>query len=173
MSLLNSPRTNTIRGFSLSWEPIEALRADGIDDLLIADWQEVETDTDAVAYDPDWERLRVLERQGYFVVLAARDELRAIVGYNAFHVMPRIHARRSLQATNDLIWALPEWRARVGLAMIREAEVRLKAMGVDRITYGCKTHLGLLHNAHGGRLGQLLGLRGYVHYESMYAKVMR
>lgn len=158
--------------FSLAWEHLDTLRADGLDDLLIQDWQEIETDTDRVVLEPDWERLRVLERQGYFLVLAARDVRRSIIGYNAFHVAPRIHARQSIQAVNDLIWALPEWRARVGLAMIREAEEKLRTIGVSRITYACKTHLGLILSHHGGRLGELLALRGYSHIESVYAKVL-
>lgn len=164
----NSAAANQ-RPFSLEWERIESLRADGLDDLLIQDWSEIETDLERRPYDPDWERLRVLERQGYFVTLAARVG-REIVGFNAFYVMPDIQSRRVKQAVNQVIWAVPEWRARIGLALIAGAEEPLRKMGAWRITYACKTHLHLLHSASGGRLGQLLALRGYHQIESVYAK---
>lgn len=160
------------RGFSLAWEKIEALRADGLDDLLVQDWQEIEADAERVPFRPDWERARLLERHGNLFCLAARNEAREIVGYNAFHVMTRIHAVGSVQATNDVIWALKEWRGRVGLALIVEAERFLTEKGVDRITYSCKTHLNLLHGAHGGRLGSLLSRLGYRQIEAVYEKVI-
>lgn len=161
-SLARSPG----RAFSLAWERVESLRADGLDDLLIQNWLEIEEDRNTRPYDPDWERVRVLERQGYLVSLAARDAKRNIVGYSAFHVTPDILSRRAIIASNRVIWALPEWRARVGLPMIREAEKRLAAMGCRRIEYNCKTH------AIGGRLSGLLAARGYSHAESVFVRIV-
>jgi GNAT superfamily N-acetyltransferase len=158
--------------FSLAWEKLESLRADGIEDLLIEDWMEIETDRDRIFYDPDWERSRTLEKQGYLRILVARDRRRRVVGYNAFCVMPMLHSRRAVQATNDVIWAAPEWRARLGVRLIVEAERHLKTLGAIRITYASKTHLALFEAATGGRLGRLLRRLGYQHIEAVYAKVI-
>jgi hypothetical protein len=149
----------------LEWESIASLRADGVDDLLIRDWEAIETDIVSRPFDPDWGRLRVLEKQGYLVCLAARDSKRVITGYNVFHLGPDILSKRLTLAVNRVIWALPEWQARVGLPLILEAERGLLKLGVRRIEYNCKTH-GV-----SDRLARLLALRGYDAIETVHAKL--
>lgn len=158
-----------IRRYTIAWEPLDAALEPGAVKTLVDNWSEIETDQDKFEFDVDWERLYALEDMGVLrmMVLRCNNE---IVGYNAFHVMPHIHARQSQVAVNDVLFVQPAHRARAGLLFIRTAERALKAAGVVRIHYSTKVHAAVGRAGH--KTGDLLLKLGYRHDENMYSKLL-
>jgi GNAT superfamily N-acetyltransferase len=155
--------------YTIQWEPLDAILDDKLIALLVENYAEIETDHDVVELDPDWARAYALEEMGVLRILTLRcdDEL---VGYNAFHVMPHIHAQSTSMAVNDVLYVKPEHRGRAGLQLIRVAERALKAAGVVRVHYSTKVHATVGRRGH--KTGDVLAKLGYRHDEQSYSKLL-
>lgn len=155
-----------------AWETLDAALADGLADLVALHWEEAATDKDAFPMAPDWPGYRATERAGALKILTFRRGA-ALLGYNIFFVQPTLHHRNSLWAINDLIYLDPDHRRGLaGARLIREAEARLRLLGVKKIAYASKPHVHLGHGKVGATLGDLLVKLGYKHAESIFDKVL-
>lgn len=109
-----------------------------IDPLLRAHYEEIALHRDQIPLDPDWDRYRMLERDGKLIVIAARNDERDLVGYAVFFVQPHMHYQQTLYAINDVLYVYPQYRGRAGLKIVRFAEEIFTAMGVDRLLWHIK-----------------------------------
>ena len=147
-----------------AWDNVGTLLADGLDAMLLEDWNEVESDTDQIPYNPDWDRAFALERQGILKVLSAR-RAGLLIGVNCFMVMDYFHSRGVLHAFNDLIYVAPHYRGIAGPMLVRHAERLLAPMGVRRIFYSAKVKTP--------KTGAFFEAMGYYRFEKVFAKVMK
>lgn len=97
--------------------------------LLEAHWQEIAQFPD-IPLDPDYEQYARAEAAGQLRIYSARAE--SLVGYAIYIVGPAWHYRQSLQARQDILFLLPEYRrGRTGLKLIQYTEEQLQAEGVQ------------------------------------------
>lgn len=151
------------------WEPIDRALADGFDELAIMHWEEAEGE---IAYEPDWDQARYLERSGAFRVFTARLA-GTLVGYSVWVIAPALHHRNTLHAFNSAVYLDPEHRrGRNGVRLIQSCEAALAELGVKRIIYAAKPHVHLGSGRKTATLGRLLDLLGYRLFETMYAKIL-
>lgn len=155
--------------YTLQWEPIDALRADGVEQMLYNHWREVGIDHDAVPLDPDWERAYAMEAAGMLFSAALRNNGR-LIGYNSFAVSPHLHYRSSLYAFNDIIYVDPRERGSAGIRLVRGTEKMLKELGVKKIVYHTKLHVHI--GSGNGLVGDFLNRLGYTHFENCYCKLV-
>ncbi len=144
------------------WASIDTFRGEGIEDLLVRHWREIAVDQKDIPLAPIWDNYYAFEKAGIFRALGVWRE-DGLVGYNAFIVAPHLHYGTTLFANNDIIYADPEDRGRVGLGLIRKAEKDLFAAGVRKIVYRAKLHTG--------HFGDLLERLGYSLDEKVYGRV--
>lgn len=114
-----------------------------------------------IALAPDQVTYEEMERAGVLRCYTARHN-GELVGYAVFFVRPGMHYRHSLQAIQDVLFVVPERRVgTTGIRLIRFAEARLKALGVQVVYHHAK-----LTN----RVGELLVKLGYELVDQLYAK---
>lgn len=102
-----------------------------------------------------------MENDGNFVFFTARDK-NNIVGYVAFFINPNMHYMTSLQAVQDVLYVLPEYRGQgLGERLIQASDGYLRDRGVDMVYHHVKTYK---------EFGPLLERNGYTHLENIYAK---
>lgn len=131
-----------------------------IDPLLQAHWREVAHYQD-IELDPDEEAYAEVEARGQLRTYTARENGR-LIGYVIFFVRPNHHYAGSLQAWQDVLYLDPEHRrGRAGVTLIRVAETRLRAEGVQVVYH---------HAKRTNRVGELLGRLGYELVDEIYAK---
>lgn len=107
---------------------------------------------------PDWPWYRSCPGLRTFTV---RDGVR-LIGYGIFFIGLNKHYQTSMQATQDVLFLLPEYRGRtVGPHLIRYCEEQLRAEGAQAIYQ----HVKLAHD-----WGRLLLATGYEEVETIYAK---
>lgn len=155
--------------YLIEWETLRSVLNAGVEDLIVGHWEEVEHDKEKIALAPDWDRAFALEKMGVLRIIGARNH-GGLVGYNAFHVLPHIHSRFALHAFNDVLYVEPEHRGKVGIRLIREAERRLKELGVVRIVYATKPSAKI--GRRGTTTGDILVRMGYCIYEEVYSKLL-
>ena len=125
--------------------------------LLVEHWREIAHYQD-IELDPDWEFYRAAKTVRVFT---ARDGGR-LVGYGVFFVGPNKHYRRSIQAVQDLLFILPEYRGRtVGPRLVKYCDEQLRAEGAQVVYH----HVKCAHD-----FGPLLAHLGYERVEGIYAK---
>lgn len=155
---------------TLDWEPLQQLLDDGVEDLMLAHWEEVAVDKDIIPFAPDWPRCFQLERAGVLWSAALRRDGQ-LIGYNAFHVLPHIHYRHSIHAVNDVVYLDPDERGMAGVRLIRGTEKLLKELGVLKVMYRSKVHVKI-----GARkaatIGDMLCHIGYRLDEEVYSKII-
>lgn len=137
--------------------------------LLEAHWAEISRYKD-IELEPDEEAYAAAEEAGLLRTYTARLPVRPdagvdrgrLVGYVIFFLRPNMHYRRSLQAAQDVLYLHPDYRrGMAGVTLIRVAETRLRAEGVQVIYH---------HVKRTNRVGELLERLGYEHVENVYAK---
>lgn len=114
-----------------------------------------------IPLDPDVERYNAAEDAGMLRCYTARVGER-LVGYATFFLNNNLHYKSSLQAAQDVIFVLPEYRCgRIGISLIKYCDAALRAEGVQA-TY---QHVKAAHN-----FGPLLERMGYELVDLIYAK---
>ena len=137
-------------------ESVEDVRHE-IAPLLELHWFEIAHYSD-ITLDPDW---TFYESSPAVRVFTARDDGR-LVGYAVFFVSTNKHYRQSLQAVQDILFLLPEYRSRtVGPRLIIYADEELQAEGVQ-VVY---QHVKAAHD-----FGPLLTRIGYERVDTIYAR---
>lgn len=142
-------------------EPLDRLLRDGLEDLAIAHWEEVERN---LPYAPAWSHYRALEKAAGYLVIAARAN-RILVGYNSFFLNRHSHALNTTIATGDCLYLAPEERRGwAAVRFLKDCEPLLRERGATRLSYGTPFHM-----KHGA-LGRVLERLGYTAEETLYGK---
>lgn len=154
-----APAYRALRGVYYQEERVSGIWAE-LEPLLEAHWAEIARYQD-IKLDPDVEAYERLEAEGKVRCYTARDG-GALIGYAVFFVRGNLHYRNSLQAIQDVLFVLPQHRAGLaGVRLIKVAEERLKALGVQVVYH---------HAKRTNRVGELLERLGYELVDGLYAK---
>lgn len=154
MNAVLKPRTATY-----ALESIESVW-DEIHPLLEAHYVEIAHYPD-IALAPDYAYYRNAQRLGKLRIFTSRVGGR-LVGYAIFFVNTHHHYKESLQAQQDILFVLPDYRGGlVGAKLIRYAEDLLREEDVQVVMHHCK-------KAHD--LGPLFERLGYELMDMIYVR---
>lgn len=148
-------------------ERLDTLLPDGLRELLLAHWDEVEIDRRCVPLAIDWDHYREMEAAGTYRIVSAREGGR-LVGYSSFSLTRQTRYMNSLVAFGDVLFL--ERRARRGwngVRLIRETVRAIKASGATRVTYGITTTARI--GQHRATVGDLLARMGYPKTGEMFS----
>ncbi len=140
---------------------------DEVQPLLLAHWREIAQHQD-IPLDPDRDLYAKMEDLGCLRCFVAREidadnKPGRIIGYSAFVVRPALHYRGSIQAQQDVVFLLPDYRrSRIGVQLIAFADEQLRLEGVQVVHQHQK-------NAHPA-LGAVLSRMGYEAVETIWSK---
>lgn len=179
-------------------KPLATLRAQGLDAMLAAHFEEVAHDKDVAPLAPDWERYAEMENAGGFIAYGMyRSE--DLIGYTAWFANRSLHNAGQIFALNDVVYLKPAYRGVEGLRLILATEHMLSAFGITKIIYHTKADAFLsigddndslsvldevmmieeefgivvpdaIHG--GGTLGDVLEALGYRRAEVTYTKII-
>lgn len=153
------------------WCTVADALADGLSDLAVEHFREVETLAAHFPMDIAWGSYQMAERLGEFRAVAARKAGR-LVGYAGYFIRPAIHHRNVLWATNAALYLDPDARRGwAGKELLLEAERLLKSVGVQVVVQVDKD-TNSTDAPSKAKLGDLLVRTGYFPYERLYAKVL-
>jgi GNAT superfamily N-acetyltransferase len=128
--------------------------------LLEAHWEEIAHYKD-IPLEPDVTAYAALEEAGALRCYTVRDADK-LIGYAVFFVRRGMHYSGSLQAIQDVLFLLPEYRrGGTGPRLIRYSERQLAAEGVQAVYHHCKIT---------NRVGGLLVRLGYELIDEVYGK---
>ena len=113
---------------TLDWATIAEGRAEGLDDLIALNWEEVEGDNPKMPLDVNWPLLRTLERQGILRSMILRRDGQ-FIGYAAYYVQPVVHHASTVWAVADVVYVDPDSRW-AGVYIIRQGVKMLRELGV-------------------------------------------
>jgi GNAT superfamily N-acetyltransferase len=130
--------------------------------LWEAHYKEIARHQDRIALSPDYDRYERIDEAGAMCFVTARDN-GVLVGYFVCFIMPNLHFKDHVMASNDLIYLYPSHRKGYTAAkMIRYMEKVLKEKGVSRLLVNVKT---------ANDFGILMDREGYTVIEHIYEKM--
>ena len=136
---------------------------DEVKPLLYEQWREIATYQDEIPLDVDYDFYRRMESQKKLVWLTARLD-GELIGYSVFMLIRHPHYQSTVFAMNDVIFVRQSHRqSRTGLALIRESERTLKALGARKISW----HIKLTND-----LQRILAAKGYAVDEINMGKLL-
>lgn len=128
--------------------------------LLVLHWDEIAHYPD-IALDPNTKEYNAYDAAGLLRCYTARDA-GLLVGYVLFFVRYNLHYQGSLQAVQDVLFlARPYRQGMAGVRLVRFAEAKLKAEGVQVVYH---------HVKRTNKVGELLVRLGYELVDEVYAK---
>ena len=131
--------------------------------LLYEQWREIANYQDEIPLDVDYDFYRKMEAQKKLVWLTARLD-GELIGYSVFILIRHPHYQSTVFAMNDVIFVrMTHRKSRTGLALIRESERRLKALGARKISW----HVKLSND-----LQRILAAKGYATDEISMGKLL-
>jgi len=131
--------------------------------LLYEQWREIANYQDEIPLDVDYDFYRKMEAQKKLVWLTARLD-GELIGYSVFILIRHPHYQSTVFAMNDVIFVrMTHRKSRTGLALIRESERTLKALGARKISW----HVKLSND-----LQRILSARGYATDEISMGKLL-
>jgi DNA-binding Lrp family transcriptional regulator len=140
-------------------ETLAQAKPDG-EPLLRRHWAEIAHYQD-IPYAPRWEVYETLERAGILRIYTARLD-GDLIGYAVYALGYNMHYGSSLEATEDVLFLVPEQRkGRVGLKLIKFTDALLKVEGVQLV----KRHVKFAHDH-----GRILQRMGYEAIDAIYGK---
>lgn len=152
----------------IGFDTLDGLFADGFEDLAAAHWQEVALHKDIAPLNPDYARMRWLEKQGFWRAIGARLD-GELVGYTTWFIARSMNYGSLYQADNHLIYLDPDarggWR---GVRLVTDSERLLKTLGVNYARYHTKLHV----EADRGTVAKVLERAGYVLEERIHGKIL-
>lgn len=151
-------------------EPISQLLADGLEDLTIFHWQEVDHFQDKFPLKVNYLAYQMAERLGEFRGVSARRG-RRLVGYAGYFVRPDLQHSATWAVNNVLYLDPDERKGWDGLKLMTAARDLLKPLGVDVIIQAVKTPHSTDVKRH-ARMAALMKRAGYVPYENLFALVL-
>lgn len=105
---------------------------DEIEPLIRAHYEEIATDKDVKALDPDWHRYYRMQQLEQLRIVTARDDRRRnlLVGYFATFIIRHMHYQETITALNDVLYLSPELRgSTAAYRLFRVAEADLRELG--------------------------------------------
>lgn len=137
---------------------------DDIAPLHKAHYAETEEEYLDDPYDPDYDRLERLERDGAYVVFTVRKGME-LVGYLQYYVFRDLHTQRVYTAREDCLYLTPAARG-LGIApnLLTFAESSLSGLGCKYVGMTSKHPVG------GPDLNAFLEKRGYRHVADFFSK---
>lgn len=140
-------------------EPVAGLWPE-IEPLLIEHWREI-AHYDDIELDVDKATYEQLDALGLLRVFTARVDGR-LIGYAVYAVRRSLHYRKSLQALQDVLFLLPEYRGKAhGAGLIVFADQELQNEGVQVVYH---------HVKHKFDFGPLLASIGYESIEAVWGR---
>jgi len=107
--------------------------------LIEEHWRELGLDLD-LKIDPDFDKMKILENNGLFKVVTARESGR-LAGYLLALVSPHLHYKSSPKMfIVDAYYISPEFRQGTGFKLLKYAEELAKELGTIKIYLTCKIH---------------------------------
>lgn len=157
---------------SFALELLSPLLAEGLEDLLVFHWQEVEQHQDAMPLSVDWSKYLMLERAGIYRSVVARKTGK-LIGYAAYFLQAPLHHAKSVWAVNDVLYVDPAHRKdRTGDRLITAAEDMMQILGAKLITQEDRKDANSTSDKPSATLGDLLSRRGYTLAGRVYAKLL-
>jgi len=105
--------------------------------LLVDHREELTTNKALMKLNPDVERYRNAEAEGFGVTIVARDGDQ-IVGYSINFVAPHIHYRDVLMVYNDALWTSHSHRALIGAQLMDATREAGKRRGAQLMAWHAK-----------------------------------
>jgi len=141
------------------------------DVIFRSHWDEIALNKTDIALNPDYERYEQLETAGILKIFTARENVckhtnrTVVAGYFVCFVMPHLHYKDHLFATNDILYLKPEYRQGfTALGLIRFAEKCLAEDGVSVVQINTKAHKSF---------DPLLERMGYTLNDRVYGKLIK
>lgn len=168
MSKLQSPK------IEIGWGTVGQARAEGLDDLIVQHYEEVESEDSRriAALDVNWPLILMLERTGVYKVILAHVNGK-LAGYAAYYLQPPIDYKGSLWAMNHVLFVDRSFRTvahgRLGPQLLQAAEDLFRKMGAKLILQEDRK----AHSTQGkvrATLGRLLTRIGYKPVGTLFAK---
>lgn len=129
--------------------------------LWIEHYDEIAVQKDRMEMKPDVPAYMALERDGRLQILTARES-GEMIGYVLTVIRPHLHYANVLCGFEDSYFLSKRHRRGwTGVKLIREAERRMKQIGVQKVFWMTKSFLDM---------GAIFKRLGYVHSDTVYAK---
>ncbi len=126
-------------------------------------WEELGLFRQSMPLAPQYHEYVRREQAGALFLATVRWDGR-IVGYYVAQVQPGFHYERTLTATQDMVYVLPEFRNHgLALPLFRRVEKELRRRGAQIWYAGWKTHSPL-------GMDRLLGMFGFIPADTYVAK---
>ena len=156
--------------FTLTWESFKEGAWEALP-LMRQHYEEVFDFTDRFPFNPQWNYLYALEREGFFHVLAIRDR-GTLIGYIGVVLSPMLHTCDCLRARGDSFYIAPPWRGPIGLSSlflraIKECERKMKELGVHRMEWVPKRKSDQHVDS-----GPVFKRLGYIETEYVFSKLL-
>jgi hypothetical protein len=146
---------------TIRWEPLTDLVADGLEDMAVSHWLEVENDQ-SCPLALDFKQAQVFEKQGLLKIAAVRRN-DTLIGYAECMIMSGSLLYSSTRhAYVQAIYIDPVFRGFASLALIGWLESETARAGKTKIYIAAKTE----------RQGDLYEKLGYAFSEMMFAKTV-
>lgn len=160
---------------SLSWATLAEGRAQGLDDLIALNWEEVEGANPKMPLHVNWNAMRSLERAGVLKSMILRKDGQ-FIGYSAYYVQPVLHHASTVWAVADVVYVDPDYRKGwAGVYIIRQGEKMLRELGV-KVLYIAVKHPGVPSDLGYKRgrdsVGLLLQKLGFARFEEAWVKYL-
>ena len=153
----------------IEWDTLGRALADGVEDLIIFNWEEVYP-VGGPNLDVDWPRLLMLERAGIYRAITARRAGK-LIGYNGYFIQPPIRHKAIPWAMNDTLYVDPDFRSStIGLRLLKESLALLKAEGIAYVTHGNLWPDNSTSGKARARFDALLVRMGFEPIETVYVK---
>lgn len=150
---------------TFSWEPLEWLLAEGVEELTRQHWEEIALDKEQVPLDTNWREYLQLEATGRWRAFAARKNGK-LIGYITWWIGKHVRYRGTTYCEADVFFILPEHRnGLVGYRLFSEA---LKALPKP-----CKVLINEKIGFKDGRVGKLLERLGMKPIEVVYSRYLK
>lgn len=156
---------------AISWEPLDQLIADGLEDLAVLHWEEVEIDKEEIPLDLNFDMARAFEKAGQFRIAGLRRD-GELIGYACFVIMAPMFHRTIPHAFCEGIYVDPPCRGPASLALVLWCERTLAEEGVRKIYFSERIPTDLSVDNKPARLGALLTALGYTMSERRHSKVL-
>jgi hypothetical protein len=120
-----------------AWEKIGPAMADGLEDLIVYNWAEVEAlDPRAPPIDIDWPRYLMLERRGEYKAVSIR-RAGNLIGYNGYFTQAPLRHKTVKWAINDALYIdKAERKGSLGYRVVRRSIDMLRELGFSQVFHG-------------------------------------
>jgi hypothetical protein len=143
-------------------EPPEPFTQDALD-LFRRHYEEIAERTDVIELDPNIELYNELYKKGALEIHTAREDGK-LIGYSIWFLSKHIHYKKSLTASSDVLYIVPEQRKGMfGVKFIKWTTEEIKKRNPQRIMFHVKPFLDY---------SPILERNGANYFEKIYSIVL-